>query len=304
MTRSLTILAIGLAFLATLLAAPARAQQEQIAGIFSGTVAPVTMTFKEITEDWKRFTLGSSGSGSGLESMITMAMQAHAGEGAALFSALNAYYTRGQTVTMGEETYLIAYRLFRPGSDMLLNTMFMRVMGEVDDEESDEDSMLITEDSPLHLCLLNIKAAGHFLDITPAEPQREVAAITEMQEKQSADALQERSMNNLRQVVVALLMHAQDHDEQFPTFKTHFDLEMLNLDEEIAVHPVTKEPYHVNLALNGKSLGMIQDPARVPALYEATPWPDGSHVIAFLDGHIEHVDAEEWEYLKMKWILE
>jgi prepilin-type processing-associated H-X9-DG protein len=134
------------------------------------------------------------------------------------------------------------------------------------------------------------------------------------------------SQSHLKQLGVALLMYAQDYNEMLPPMKDAAAVKRLLLpyvrgNEAVFVHPQTGEPYRPNPSLSGRrrsSIAMVSgrdsrgkairprrhraeipgSPAQVVAFYEASPAPDGTRAVLFLDGHVGVIRETEWPRLK------
>jgi len=256
--------------------------------LLGGKTAPLSLRLKDLTDEWRRFST-SGGMSGGLESFLMMA----ATEGRAL-PGPSVFYTKGQTVTLNTETFLIAYQQEAKPVD------FRQIM---ENHELPAQQPL-TPDTPVNLALLNLRNIGNILDIRPFKLEEELAAVKEQQTVMSRareKALQTQSMNNLRQCDIAVLMYAQDHDETLPAFdkQENWNAE-LALPAQVWKHPLTGEPYKANVKVGGKPLGQFDNPATVVVLYEATTWTDGKRNVAFLDGHIELVSADRWNELKQQ----
>ena len=78
---------------------------------------------------------------------------------------------------------------------------------------------------------------------------------------------------------------------------------LINASTDTIRHPLTKQPYRCNPAIYGKCLGEINHPEQMPAFYEGSNWSDGSRIVAYLDGHIEELNAAAWARLQAKWKL-
>jgi hypothetical protein len=119
-----------------------------LSNIFSGNKIPTSIKLKELNPEWR----GMSTNGPVEIGNLQMLVNTSAGGS---FSAT--YYTKGQTVTIGSETYIVAYSL-------------LSVVEKV------------TPELPLNLSLLNLKTVGSLSNIRPFD----VAKETKVLEKQLA----------------------------------------------------------------------------------------------------------------------
>jgi hypothetical protein len=119
-----------------------------LANIFSGTVVPTTIKLRELTPDWRGMGTNGPVEIGNLQAVINTSAGGS-------FAA--SYYTRGQTITVGSETYIVAYSLL---------TLIDK----------------ITPDAPLSLSLLNLRTVGSLSNIRIFD----VAKETKILEKQLA----------------------------------------------------------------------------------------------------------------------
>jgi hypothetical protein len=119
-----------------------------LANIFNGTTVPTTIRLRDLTPDWRGMGTNGPVEIGNLQAVINTSAGGS-------FAA--SYYTRGQTITVGSETYIVAYSLL---------TLIDK----------------ITPDAPLSLSLLNLRTVGSLSNIRPFEVVRE----TKILEKQLA----------------------------------------------------------------------------------------------------------------------
>ncbi len=254
---------ILLVLFAFLCLAPLCAQETTFADLIAGKAAPLTIKAKTLTPGWVRLRTGSQ---PGVDD-ISRAFTAMIGGG-----QLGAYYTKGETLTLEGEKFLIAYSQpvpVNPGGNG---------GGGPDQIKFDP----LTPETDLVLSLLKIKALGSLLDIQPVDLTKEIANVAALTDKQAQAA----SMNNLRQVVSATFMFAQDHGETTPTAK-EWEATIANMPEATCKQPRFNTPYLYNTAIAGRTLGALVDPDTTVCAYEANTWPDGKRAAGFVDGHVQ-----------------
>jgi len=179
------------------LASPALCQGASLQDILSGKSSPVALHLRELTPDWSRVTVGTTG-GNGLGDMMSqlgplMAMGAAGGKGggaedaagAAFLSSMlgggggnsgqQVYYTKGATTTIGSETFLVAYRYVKPEPNFMELMMQPQQAGKEPDLSKLAVSGKMTADSVLTLSLLNVKSISSLNDIRPFDMAREIA---------------------------------------------------------------------------------------------------------------------------------
>jgi prepilin-type processing-associated H-X9-DG protein len=91
-------------------------------------------------------------------------------------------------------------------------------------------------------------------------------------------------------------------------------------NEAVFADPQTHEPYQPNPSLSGRRRSFVvvsrrdsqgkparprRSPSEIPgpaaqvvAFYEATPAPDGTRAVLFLDGHVQVIPEAQWPRLK------
>lgn len=253
--------------------------------LIGGKTLPLSLKLKELNADWRRFT--TSGMSSTLETFIMMAATNGQGVPGPLV-----FYTKGQTFTLNAETFLIAYQQETKPFDLRL-IMEYNQLPQVEP---------LTPETSLNLALLNLRNIGNILDIRPFKLEDELAAGKAQQtvaDRAREKALQNQSMSNLQQCMIAVLMWCQDHDETLPQLD---DLEQLKnevgLPIDVLKHPLTGDSYVANVKLSNVPIGQIEEPARTVVMYEGTTWSDKSRCVAFFDGHVEKVDEARWNEIK------
>jgi hypothetical protein len=119
-----------------------------LTNIFNGNVVPTTIKLRDLTPVWRAMGTNGPVEIGNLQAVITTSAGGS-------FSAN--YYSRGQTITIGSETYIVAYSL----------------LSLVDK---------ITPETPLNLSLLNLRTVGSLSNIRTYD----VAKETKILEKQLA----------------------------------------------------------------------------------------------------------------------
>jgi hypothetical protein len=119
-----------------------------LATVFSGSIVPTSVRLRDLTPDWRCMATNGAVEFGNLQSVLNTSAGGS-------FAA--SYYTRGQTITVGSETYIVAYSL-------------LTVVDK------------ITPDTPLSLSLLNLRTVGSLSNIRNFD----VAKETKVLEKQLA----------------------------------------------------------------------------------------------------------------------
>lgn len=178
------------------LAAPALGQAPGFEAQLSGKEVPTTIVLKDLDSTWKHIAITApegpfGGMGDMMKNMLPLALMGSAGKagskddlmGMAFLSSMfggaqkgTVYYTRGQTITVGGETFLIAYKYDAPGMDFMKLMMESRANGgkEPDFARLSAESKLKPE-SPLTLTLVNVRTIGSMGSVRPFDLQKELA---------------------------------------------------------------------------------------------------------------------------------
>ncbi|MBI3922616.1 MAG: hypothetical protein HY318_14430 [Armatimonadetes bacterium] len=262
---------------------PCFGQTVDLKEVLAGKIFPLSVKLKDLNAEWRRVKAG------GMYDTSSLMMMYGLMQGSTL-----SHYTKGDTVTIGSETYLVTYR--PPTKDARLAAM---MRGEIPREQRLPEKL--TPETGLSLSLLNLKTTGSLNDVAPFNMQEEIAAqngLLGIIAEQTAKPVNASSDSNLKQLGLALIMYANDYDDVLPPMKEAATVKKALLPyirtESIFVHPGTHEPYQPNPILSRKKLAHIKFPASMVALYEASPAADGTRGLLFLDGHVARIPETEW----------
>lgn len=225
--------------------------------LLTGKAFPLTVKMKDMDSNWVQFT---------------------ANEGSADKSLSGTYCTKGETVLVGKDTYLVAY-----------NTREK-----------------LTESTVLNLSLINTNSMGSFDKICPvamksAEPVtvKVAGSITEWKSGSPAGS---DSVSNLRDLIVSLLMYAAGNDDTLPMLDNPAmvkqALSPFVTSKMSFLDPATKKPYMINSILTEHKIAHIKFPMYMAVFYEEKPDAGGLRAVAFLDGNVRRVNESEWTSLK------
>lgn len=176
-------------------------QAQDLSGLLSGDRYPVSMKLKDLTSEWKRVKLTLVGSGDGQGDLMkqlmpmmmlgsTMSSEPGGGEsgaeammGMAFLSQMfgggdkgDAAYTKGETLQIAGQTFLVTYRIKSESKDFM--TLMMESMASGD--EPDPSTMLgsgASADSDLELSLVNIASVARLDGITKFDLEKELESL-------------------------------------------------------------------------------------------------------------------------------
>jgi len=251
------------------------------AEMLTGKVHPLSLTLQEMGPEWHRFTL--TGGQNQLNDMLAM-MRVRAGQ-----VSSEGYFTRGDVVTLGSDTFLVAYRADTGPID------WQAVM---EDQEA-PPPVRVTPETRVTLSLLNLRLVSGLESIQPFDLKSEMAKVDDAAKKED----QEKVVSGLRQLALALQMYVQDNDGQYPPFATpgemkHALLPYLGNADWVFTDPQTAKPFLPNAWLSRKKENEVVQPSAVVVIFQEAPGPDGLRGVAFADGHAKYVDAQGWEQCK------
>jgi hypothetical protein len=159
---------------ALLLALPVAGPAAEFTDLLSGKTCPLTVRLGDLTKDWRRFTLRAAGAANGNVS-ISVSVSGTRGSPSnssqnniADFAGNRVYLTTGQTVSVNDQVYLVAYHV--PGAGLDIPTLLQAAA-----TKSLPTAGVLTPGSVLPLTLLDVKSIGSLEDIRVFDMQYEIA---------------------------------------------------------------------------------------------------------------------------------
>lgn len=267
---------------ASLVASPSRAQETAMRDntmlrILSGREMPLSVPVKDLDASFRRFVVDGA---PGVNNVQNMWIEAKAGV------ELGVYLTRGATVKLGDETYLVAYR-----PSIRLNPEIFRGHGNNNDVVQ---MRKMGPNSKLTLSLLNLRTTSSLNDIRPFDRARDVET--------AAEGIA-ASVRSLQRLGAGIRTWTYSRGGVFPemkaitpAFKRVFYPHVH--DQRLWENPTSEELVRPNAALSGLRFRDIINVKYVFSFAENSVATDGMRGVLFLDGHVERVDAARWERLK------
>jgi hypothetical protein len=114
-----------------------------------------------------------------------------------------------------------------------------------------------------------------------------------------AGAAKSATTSNLKQVALGVIMYSSDYDDVIPYVQdtasafTVINPYVKNQEVFKSLNPAGSRLL-MNMAVAGVNSSTIENPQQVAMLYDSAPWPDGSRLVAFCDGHVSSVTASDW----------
>jgi hypothetical protein len=245
-------------------------QEVTLTDLLTGKTVPLVMPLKALATGWVQATVRTIAEPDpGVE---------RAGSGVPPASVV---FTKGQTVSVDGEKYLIAYTISRQtpliGADTEAAT-----------------ATLLTPETPVSLALLKLRAIGSLQELRPFDlTQATVKGTREL-------AARTQSTANLRELAVAVVAYAKAHEQLLPEAMAWVDAIKGSTDATRFTQPTTDAEYAMNPLVSGKKLGDLADAAQTILFYEPIPWSDGSRSVVSLDGQTASLSAARWNEIVRK----
>lgn len=197
------------------------------------------------------------------------------------FDRLSISWTNGTTVKLYEQDFLVTY-------SAQIN------MAQAMKEKNPPDLSKVD----LVLTLINTKSIAAVtprLDMTKEEWLKPAPPVA----GGGGGGDKAQSLSNIKQVSLALIMYSADYDDVVPyvqSTKGAFEV----LDPYSKNREITKSlnpsgaKILLNMAIAGANMASIEKPAETVMFYEDKPWPDGTRMVSFCDGHAKSVAEDEW----------
>lgn len=266
------------------------------AQLSSGKIAAPVLQLKNLNKTWRRVMVGAGGQ---TPSPFYGGMQGPMFQEILSDLGVGVYYTQWQSITLGNETYLIAYRLDSQVTQQEIQQAFQQMYGGHGHGQDDaplDGPRRFGPNTRLKLSLLNLRASGSLTDIRAFDASRELLRPVD---------IIEASNDNLRRLGRYFPQMARFERQgmrglpmQNVTAARNAFRNFFHAPERIFLHPETRDPYRPNTALAGKRWALISNRAKVVGFYEAQPGSDKKRGVVFLDGRVERVPEWQWKTVK------
>ena len=262
----------------------ARADNVDLKDLLDGKHVPLSLQLKDLDGSWRRVRVSPSDAGA------TFGMYQQLLTGA----AGGVFYTKGESVLIAGETYVIAYQ--QPSK--LVDTMSIFRGG------TPAELPPVTPETRLTLTLIQLRTAGSLTDIRPFNMEEAIADQTSVHRVITGENdkfLNDLSANNLKQFGLGLAMSASDHNGKLPDLSdpqgTKKALTQYISNDKVFLHPKTGQPYRLNPSLSGKEYPG-SNAVSIVVVYEPVQAADGTRAVLYCDGHVARVTEANWQELK------
>jgi len=264
-------------------------QSTEIKDVLSGKVFPLTLQLKDLNDQWQRMTIETQGASTAWATYF------------ALFTGVPAvYYSKGESISLAGETFLVAYRV--PTKPM---TYAELTHSSSSPTELAKLLVKLTPETKLSLGLLNWNSVVSVTDIRPFNLEQEInesGVLSRTEQTDATASATEAALSSLMKLAFVIDWYTLDHNEKLPPMQGPDALKKALSpyleDESVLVQPETHESYRPNPVLSGKKKAHIKYPDQMIMLYQPSPDSDGRRWVLFLDGHFDQVTAAQWEHFK------
>jgi hypothetical protein len=274
-----------------------------IEALLRGDFGPAQIQLKELPTDFKAIEVSLTGF-AGLQD-LEMGSAGYLDSNTTGLSAtdrihiaqlLTCYWTNGKSIRRNGIEYIAAYRAVLPNAGLGLHASIMSTGAVLP---------AIVLEPKMQLRLINIT---DIVSVSPRPDLIEKELVDFLEAKQAANAgksgLVNVAIENMKQVMIAIIMYTTDNDDVFPDGHSIGQAEksvMPYIKSTKAFQ--TQNPnggqvlFNVNLAwVPLASLGNL---TTVPVFYDSAPWPDGGRAVGFADGHAAYVTADNWNKIQL-----
>lgn len=213
-------------------------------------------------------------------------------QGIKLYTAMKMTWTKGETVMMDGHAFLVTYKLDVDPVKLAAQ----RSIGSTGANDAAMTLHLIRTDSIIQI------------EPEPTYTKAKLLEAVGVKIGQETSSLRTRAISNMKQVSLAALMYAGDWDDVLPRVQSskaaHAAIQPYHKNTEI-VKTINPNGGQIlfNMALSGVNLGIVERIAETPMFYDSKPWPDGTRIVGFAEGHVRAISKENWPQIEkaLKW---
>ncbi len=107
------------------------------------------------------------------------------------------------------------------------------------------------------------------------------------------------TISNMKQFATGTMILLSDNNDYFPYVQStpqlfKFVIRYTKNEQLFKSHNPMGGEFRFNMSLAGASVTEVDSPTETPMYFESEAWPDGKRCVAYVDGHVKAVTAEEW----------
>ncbi|MBV9467916.1 MAG: hypothetical protein JO316_04325 [Abitibacteriaceae bacterium] len=207
------------------------------------------------------------------------------------------YFTKGDTVWLTDEEYLVVYKFAPRTSPLLDNTEYISTVTGNTPKFTRDDRFELTLLSTRELIPLVTRGntGVHSFDATVRRPTLDPANF-------SVTFNQNLSLIYLRKIFEALTSYSAAYLNVMPPMESAFAARkaLLPFAENAAIftQPGTNQPYKANPLFSNRKREHLRKSASMVVFYEAQPAPDDLRAVLLYNGAVRRVDVKTWEKLR------
>jgi len=295
-----------------------RSQDLDFRALLRGEALPLQVAVANLPDDYRAVSIKTPAISSPLDmlgGLLGPLMQMGEGakpdpeaqSGMRILRALDAVWTKGDTVQMYGQTFLVTYALILDGPESspesepepflrlrLVRVDSIQTVAPLPDFKK-EDLLLA-----LSARALTDRAATH-----RAEPAGAEIDLADLRQASSEAAARSVTISNAKQLALAMHLYATDWDDLMPYAQSSKTVRAViypyvKNESVFATRNPKGGELVFNLALGGVSLEALDRSSEIVLLYDSRDWPDGSRVAGFADGHVRALTAAEWKRAKSR----
>ena len=250
---------------------------------------PTELNLKSLDSSWRRFVARDKDSSSAMYGSWGPQYQQVLND-----LGIGVHFTKGDSVKIGDESYLIAYRV-DPGmspQDMQqeIQQRMQAFWGHGQQQAPPRPAGKFSPDTKLKLSLLNLGNLGNLEGLRAYSAKADLLAPGDLRDLSNANLqrlgqivrqfsqqrpLQVRDINQLRQM-----------------------MQMQHAPVSLLQNPTDNAAYGFNTALAGKKLSEISNQKSVVLAFENTPSSDATRGVLFVSGQVERVPEWKWKAVR------
>lgn len=250
-------------------------------GVIKNPGVPDTIAIKDMPTEFRAIDIRTTASD--FTQAMQMSMYSFGGSSQKntyeLFQFAQTSWTEGKILSTSSGEFVVTYRLgYGPSEN-----------GGPPKVNDNLRLVLIRKDSIIEIAPRTDLTRARLLELI--SPQAQI-------ERQTASA-QTTALSNMKQLALGMIMYTGDYDDVMPYVqdsKSAFAVTqpyLKNSQLQNSLNPGSR--ILMNMSIAGVEVTLVEAPADTVLYYDEKAWPDGRHLVAFLDGHVKYVDPDGWQ---------
>ncbi len=223
-------------------------------------------------------------------------------------------WTDGSSVQIGGQDYLVTYRM-RITDELLRLQMALPPGSHVESPQGFAPKLqlelvkttAITNFSPIENMTVatlvdTLNKINGGMSPQPVPVDEGAVPIAIVPTEQSMASKKSASLSNAKQIALGVMMYSSDYDDAMPYVQSTRSLfgviqpYVKNNNIYRTLNP-SGGSFLFNMDVSGILTTQVKNPATTVLCYDSREWPDGSRIVAFMDGSAKTVSRETWKTL-------